>query len=116
MNSKLLGFQATEKFLPTVRLDKNLRTRKGSRRGNSGNHLELQTRFSSLLLGGSQVYMTKNPCGDWDNASRKSGFQALQKKEQEKKEAQVKQQQTNKYGAWGPTFKNKEHFASLHHC
>ncbi|XP_022920685.1 uncharacterized protein [Onthophagus taurus] len=27
---------------PIVRLDKNLRTRKGSRRGNAGNRLELQ--------------------------------------------------------------------------
>ncbi|XP_067012545.1 uncharacterized protein [Anabrus simplex] len=42
MKSKVSGFQATSKFLPTVRLAKNLRTSKGSRRGNAGNRLELQ--------------------------------------------------------------------------
>jgi hypothetical protein len=28
----------------------------------------------------------------------------------------TKQQEQNKYGAWGPVYKNKSHFASLHHC
>ncbi|XP_039281690.1 uncharacterized protein LOC111063418 [Nilaparvata lugens] len=35
-------YQPANRFLPTVRLDKNLCTRKGSRLGNAGNHLELQ--------------------------------------------------------------------------
>ncbi|XP_071448458.1 uncharacterized protein [Hetaerina americana] len=42
MKSKVIGFEASSKFLPTVRLGKNLSTSKGSRLGNSGNRLELQ--------------------------------------------------------------------------
>lgn len=42
MKCALLGFEASSKFLPTVRLEKNLRSRKGSRLGNAGNRLELQ--------------------------------------------------------------------------
>ncbi|XP_049288506.1 uncharacterized protein LOC126559586 [Anopheles maculipalpis] len=33
---------STLKFLPSVRLINNLNNRKGSRTGNSGNHLEFQ--------------------------------------------------------------------------
>ncbi|XP_024083705.1 uncharacterized protein LOC106661977 [Cimex lectularius] len=34
-------YTQTDKFLPTIRLGKNLCASLGSRRGNSGNHLEL---------------------------------------------------------------------------
>ncbi|KAE8751665.1 hypothetical protein FOCC_FOCC001513 [Frankliniella occidentalis] len=40
MRKKVVAFNVTEKFLPTVRLTKNLSTKKGSRRGNAGNRLE----------------------------------------------------------------------------
>ncbi|XP_063930698.1 uncharacterized protein LOC135142852 [Zophobas morio] len=39
---RILEFVLNSKFHQVVSLDKNLRTRKGSRRGNSGNRLELQ--------------------------------------------------------------------------
>ncbi|XP_065169241.1 uncharacterized protein [Atheta coriaria] len=42
MNSRLDVYKPSSKFLPVIRLDKHLRTRKGSRLGNSGNRLELQ--------------------------------------------------------------------------
>lgn len=46
---------------------------------------------------------------------RKSGFEALQKKEQEKREM-AKSMEKQKYGSWGSTFKNRDHFISMHHC
>jgi hypothetical protein len=43
----------------------------------------------------------------------------MQKKAQEnqKKDGYKKQQeQKPQYGAWGPVFKNKQHFANMHTC
>jgi N-acetylglutamate synthase-like GNAT family acetyltransferase len=52
---------------------------------------------------------------------RKAGFDAIQKKAQEnqkkeecKKQQQQQQQQQQQYGAWGPVFKNKQHFVNMH--
>lgn len=49
---------------------------------------------------------------------RKAGFEAIQKKAQEnqKKDGFKKQQQEQKsqHGAWGPVFKNKQHFVNMH--
>ncbi|XP_066259172.1 uncharacterized protein [Euwallacea similis] len=38
----VLDFLVTSRFQQTLSLEKNLRTKKGSRRGNSGNRKELQ--------------------------------------------------------------------------
>lgn len=47
----------------------------------------------------------------WDNKTKKLDYYDNQKREQEKKN-----NKKNDYGAWGSTFKNKENFASMHHC
>ncbi|CAH1374057.1 unnamed protein product [Tenebrio molitor] len=44
--------------------------------------------------------------------SKKASFENVHKKDEGKKE----EKKEDKYGAWGSTFKNKDHFASLHHC
>ncbi|KAK4883103.1 hypothetical protein RN001_006422 [Aquatica leii] len=49
-------------------------------------------------------------CQAWDNTSRKTGFQAIQSKGQEKKVEEKKQ------NPWGPVFKDRKNFNSLHHC
>ncbi|RZC40299.1 hypothetical protein BDFB_001901 [Asbolus verrucosus] len=46
--------------------------------------------------------------------SKKTTFENVQKKDEAKKESE--KSKDNRYGAWGPVFKNKEHFGSLHHC
>ena len=53
----------------------------------------------------------KVSCQKWDNTSRKTGFQAIQIKEQEKKMEEKKRQ-----NPWGPIFKDRKNFNSLHHC
>jgi hypothetical protein len=54
---------------------------------------------------------------------RKAGFDALQKKAQENQkreeckktqQQQQQQQQKQQHGAWGPVFKNKQHFVNMH--
>ncbi|CAG9765216.1 unnamed protein product [Ceutorhynchus assimilis] len=53
---------------------------------------------------------------DWSK-SKKPILEATLRYEQEKQKAEKKKMDSNsKYGAWGSTFKNKNHFASLHHC
>ncbi|KAF2893565.1 hypothetical protein ILUMI_12594 [Ignelater luminosus] len=59
---------------------------------------------------GSQKTGKVASCQSWDNTSRKSGFQAIQSKEQEKKA-----DNKNK-NPWGPIFKDKKNFANLHNC
>lgn len=55
-----------------------------------------------------------------DHQSKRAGFESMQKREQERKNTQQQQktsaaeQEKNKYGAWGPVLKNREHFNSLH--
>lgn len=46
---------------------------------------------------------------NWNKESKRSGFEAMKKAEEKNKK-----NGDDKYGAWGPIFKNKEHFASLH--
>lgn len=54
--------------------------------------------------------------------SKRSGFENLQKREQEKNNKLVatttekKAQESNKYGAWGSTFKNQQNFKGMHNC
>lgn len=48
-----------------------------------------------------------------DNSSRKAGFEAMKKREAEEIR---KAEEKRKYGAWGSTFKNKDHFINMHYC
>lgn len=56
--------------------------------------------------------------GNRDPTSKKAGFDAIQKKAQEnqKKDGYKNQQEGQKpqNGAWGPVFKNKQHFVNMH--
>uniref|UniRef100_A0A224Y6X5 Uncharacterized protein n=1 Tax=Panstrongylus lignarius TaxID=156445 RepID=A0A224Y6X5_9HEMI len=47
--------------------------------------------------------------------ARKAGFEALNKYDNSKK-TDGRNEEKTKYGAWGPIFKNPQHFASLHIC
>ncbi|KAG8234767.1 hypothetical protein J437_LFUL006599 [Ladona fulva] len=119
MKSKVVGFQATSKFLATVRLEKNLSTSKGSRLGNSGNRLELQvlTQLTSAeMVQGEKQMSYSLPCSTRSPDSRKAGYESVQKLEQKKMKEQQEKDNKNKYGSWGPTFKNREHFVNMHHC
>ena len=58
-----------------------------------------------------------------DPAARKAGYDAVRRAEEERKrlqqltlekEKQAKAQAA--HGAWGPVFKNRQHFNSLHFC
>ncbi|EEZ98648.1 hypothetical protein TcasGA2_TC001176 [Tribolium castaneum] len=48
----------------------------------------------------------------WGQSSKKSSFESFSKKDNGHKT----DKKDNQYGAWGSVFKNKDHFASLHHC
>ncbi|KAK9509541.1 hypothetical protein O3M35_006838 [Rhynocoris fuscipes] len=50
----------------------------------------------------------------WTPETRKTGFEALKKYDRMKTGSQ--QQSKDRYGAWGPIFKNKDHFLNLHIC
>lgn len=59
-----------------------------------------------------------------DPAAKKAGYDAVRRAEEERKrlqqlsldkEKQAKQAQSSG-GAWGPVFKNRQHFNSLHIC
>jgi hypothetical protein len=51
---------------------------------------------------------------------RKAVFDAMQKKVQEERKTREdkKMQESKKmqHGAWGPVFKNKQHFVNMHIC
>lgn len=59
-----------------------------------------------------------------DPAAKKAGYDAMrraeaerQRQQQEKeRQAQAQAAKSKSYGSWGPVFKNKDHFASLHMC
>lgn len=59
-----------------------------------------------------------------DPAAKKAGYDAVRRAEaerqrlqQEKEREKQKYAQANKsYGSWGPVFKNREHFNSMHIC
>ncbi|KRT79458.1 hypothetical protein AMK59_7200 [Oryctes borbonicus] len=65
-----------------------------------------------MVQGTSSFCVSKVPAQNWDKSSKISGYEAIQKVEKEKKESEEKEKSS--YGAWGPTFKNKDHFVSLH--
>lgn len=48
--------------------------------------------------------------------SKAAGFNAMQKKDEEKRQSIQKVQVDKKYGSWGPVFKNNEHFLNMHIC
>uniref|UniRef100_A0A0P4W0T9 Uncharacterized protein n=1 Tax=Rhodnius neglectus TaxID=72488 RepID=A0A0P4W0T9_9HEMI len=48
--------------------------------------------------------------------ARKAGFEALNKYNNSKQTTTSKTEEKSKYGAWGPVYKNQQHFASLHNC
>lgn len=72
--------------------------------------------FWSLLWSGVIVWPPKDSAlvlmEDFCSFCRKTGFENVQKKEKQRQQEEAKQ----KYGAWGSTFKNKDHFSSMHLC
>lgn len=67
-----------------------------------------------MVQGTSCEGLSKIPSQNWDKSSKISGFEAIQKAEKDKKDSDKREK--SPYGAWGSTFKNKDHFSSLHHC
>lgn len=67
-----------------------------------------------MVQGTSNVCLSKVPPQNWDKSSKISGYEAIQKAEKDKKANEKKEYDPS--GAWGPTFKNKNHFSSLHYC
>ena len=68
-----------------------------------------------MVQGSSQLYGTNN-VQNWENkSSKKPGYENIQKMEQEKKSSQKSGGSGTSHGAWGPTFKNKDHFVNMHH-
>lgn len=61
--------------------------------------------------------LSKSSCEALDrcNESKRAGFVSMHKKEEERK-LSVTQKTDNKYGSWGPVFKNKENFVNMHLC
>lgn len=55
---------------------------------------------------------------DRSNESKRAGFAAMHKKEEERKSADRSSvnKTDSKYGSWGPVFKNKENFVNMHLC
>lgn len=55
---------------------------------------------------------------DRDQESRRTGFESLQKKTQEKTNFSHKKTNSSNgsNGSWGPVFKNEKHFKSMHIC
>lgn len=56
-----------------------------------------------------------------DPAAKKAGYDAVRRAEAERQRVQqekekAKQQASQSYGSWGPVFKNREHFNSMHLC
>jgi len=45
--------------------------------------------------------------------NKRTGYEAMKKVEESRRRQDEEKQ---KYGAWGSTFKNKEHFTNMHHC
>ncbi|KAK9711694.1 hypothetical protein QE152_g25306 [Popillia japonica] len=95
-------FTISNTSFPIIRSGKNLCTVKGDRRGNW------------LLIIIISFFLDRVPAQNWDKSSKISGYEAIQKAEKEKRASEQKTKSS--YGAWGSTFKNKDHFASLHHC
>lgn len=64
--------------------------------------------------------LCKSSCevSERSNDSKLAGFTAMHKREEERKLADksVANKTDSKYGAWGPVFKNKEHFVNMHLC
>ncbi|PSN38344.1 hypothetical protein C0J52_12693 [Blattella germanica] len=52
-------------------------------------------------------------CASRASSSRKAGFEAIQKKTEEKK---MEDQKKSQYGSWGPVYKNKQNFINMHIC
>lgn len=69
-----------------------------------------------MVQGTSYVTDPKVCAQNWDNKmARKSGYEAIQKKEQEKKSTVGNKGQGTSGGAWGQ-FKNKDNFVNMHIC
>uniref|UniRef100_A0A182NFP4 Uncharacterized protein n=1 Tax=Anopheles dirus TaxID=7168 RepID=A0A182NFP4_9DIPT len=90
----------------------NLNNRKGSRTGNSGNHLEfqvltqiqMQDRSSTMARQNQQSAYAKAPGGG--NVKKSTGYSPT---------SQTKTAGSgNAGGSWGPHFKNRDHFVSMH--
>ncbi|XP_052132147.1 uncharacterized protein LOC127751908 [Frankliniella occidentalis] len=55
-----------------------------------------------------------------DQAAKRAGYDAVRRAEAERQQRQQlekeKQQAKKDHGSWGPVFKNRQHFNSLHMC
>ncbi|GLH09604.1 hypothetical protein R5R35_002745 [Gryllus longicercus] len=71
-----------------------------------------------MVQGSKQVGPSRVGAFDRDPAARKASYEAMQKSERDRRSAsqQQQQQQQKQYGAWGPVFKDKQHFAQMHFC
>lgn len=60
-----------------------------------------------MVQGTSYDHSSKVTPLAWDKASKKFGYEAIQKIDQEKKAKELKD-------PWGTTFKNRENFVNMH--
>jgi len=190
MNSVVIRDQETIKLQNKLSLDKSLNSAKGSRRGNSGNSLELHvlttlhhvpwlvarrkgekvslcqsdlshhthtwstilntkcrkscsvdkvrhyySNKDKMVQGEKTSMFTASSCGarTSDPFARKAGFEAMQRMDKSSgssfsgssssasssfsSSSSSNNATSNKnYGSWGPTFQNKQNFASMHWC
>lgn len=69
-----------------------------------------------MVQGGARCGSTSElERGSRDTNSRKAGFNAVQKKVEEKKVPETKDK-NGQHGAWGPLYKNKQNFVDMHIC
>ena len=75
---------------------------------------------AKMVQGTSYDYNTKvstTSTASWEKASAKrSGYEAVQRADKERQQQKQAAAEASKYGAWGSTFKGRDHFASMHHC
>ncbi|KAJ8979695.1 hypothetical protein NQ317_000979 [Molorchus minor] len=73
-----------------------------------------------MVQSASWESVSKEVNSNWNIPSKKSVWKesppVQQVKEKRDKDNQLESSRTKQQGGWGPTFKNKEYFASLHHC
>ncbi|KAJ6638768.1 hypothetical protein Bhyg_11506 [Pseudolycoriella hygida] len=106
------------------RLKKNLQSQKGSRTGNSGNHLELQVltliqykKFIKMVQG-ERYGPTTCSRVEKDQESKRTGFANYQKKCQTEQKQQLapkgsSNEQKAKVDVWGSKLRNVDHFKIL---
>ncbi|KAJ1521519.1 hypothetical protein ONE63_003182 [Megalurothrips usitatus] len=60
----------------------------------------------------------RSSCDVRDTAAKKAGYDAVRRAEAERqRQQQERAKQADKsYGSWGPVFKNRDNFNSMHFC